>query len=356
MCTYFEIGRVLNSFFVCLNISQTKDRFLNSVSCYKIRKGHKRKNQNIIQAMLFKEILDQQINSKQYLINKIQAPPIAGISIVISNNRIQQIVNGEQVHSGRRKQYVALIEKTLLKYKVKNSLLNINLADEPIDGHFNFCRKIGNSRQFLLPNHRFTNDDIIFSTETYDDIVKLIRNSRQDPYESRKSQFYTNCIPHKSKVDYFAFAVKNPAICTGFIYSNSSHKTLSLTKEFIRDLELQNLIGDLPALFEEHLKYKYVIYNDGNTLSDRMRLLLLTDSVIVRKSSPYEEFYSYLLKPDQNYIQYNNVEELPEIHKRLEADIPLCNSIRKNNQQFVDTYLKYDNILEYVANLINGVC
>ena len=58
----------------------------------------------------------------------------------------------------------------------------------------------------------------------------------------------------------------------------------------------------------EHLNYKYLIYNDGNTLSDRMRLLLCSKSVIMKPKSNYEEFYSYLLINNLNYIQYNKLD------------------------------------------------
>ena len=94
---------------------------------------------------------------------------------------------------------------------------------------------------------------------------------------------------------------------------------------------------------------KYIIYNDGNTLSDRTRLLLNVNSVIIKKKSEYEEFYSYLLENNENYIEYNKTEELLSIFKHLEQDTKLCNRIINNNVNFVKNILTYDNILKLNA-------
>ena len=47
------------------------------------------------------------------------------------------------------------------------------------------------------------------------------------------------------------------------------------------DVLKQKSFADL-EFFVEHFKYKFLIYNDGNTLSDRTRLLLNVNSVIVQ--------------------------------------------------------------------------
>ena len=84
-----------------------------------------------------------------------------------------------------------------------------------------------------------------------------------------------------------------------------------------------------------------------------MRLLLNTNSVIIYKKSIYEEFYSYLLKDNINYIEYENENELRNIHNKLENDEKLCLQIIENNKKFVDEILSYDNILKYTADLLN---
>lgn len=305
---------------------------------------------------MFDDILKDQEANKAHLIKDRIHTPLGGITILINSNRIQTVIDGQGwVHPQRKLQFVALFENALKKYKIKNAIVNINISDFPLEGYFNFCRQNKNSKHFLLPNHRFTKDDVIVNTETFTDVVKYIR-AKSEIYKNKIPKFYTNCVPHKSKVDYFLYALKHPQTCSGYVYGGSTHKFLQLPPPLVNQLKAHNLAGEHHVPFEEHCKYKYVIYNDGNVLSDRMRLLLCTDSVIVKKTSPYEEFYSYLLKPEINYISYTNTEELEEIFNRLEKDENLCNALRQNNANFLTVVLNYDNILEYVANLINAVC
>lgn len=301
--------------------------------------------------MKFAEIINQQVSQKHKLIRTVSPPP-GGFTIIIQENKIKEVVKGPGwVHPTRMKQYCALFNNCLKKYNLPDSNININLVDHPHSGYFNFCRNISMYSQFLLPNHRFTEDDILPVGVTFDNTIEYLR-SNWIPFESRKPAFYTNCIPHPSKVDYFKYALNNLDICKGHIYGGSVHKYVKLESSFINKLVENELAGTEHKPFEEHIKYKYIVYNDGNTLSDRTRLLLNTDSVIIRKDSPYEEFYTYLLKPYENYIPYLTADELRTIHTQLENDTDLCNKIRNNNKIFVDTYLRYDDILEYVANLM----
>jgi hypothetical protein len=234
--------------------------------------------------MLFREIIDKQKIHKKDLKNKT---PRDGITIVIENQKIREALDGTGfVHPNRKSQYLALFNNVLSKYKLPNSNININLSDHPMDGYFNFCRIKDNNKQFLLPNHRFTKDDIIRNTQNFDEVVKYIR-SKLVPYVSRKSKFYTNCIPHNSKTPYLKYTIENPTICDAYVYGGSVHKFFSLDPVFINRLTEMGMVGIKPVPFETHNNYKYVIYNDGNTLSDRMRLLLCTDAVIVRKKKQF---------------------------------------------------------------------
>ena len=298
---------------------------------------------------LYKELIDGQALVSSQLIKTI-SPPTGGITIVIKNMRIIQTIDGYGwVHPNRRKQYIKLFENLLKCKTVKDSIININLGDHPVDGYFNFCRVTNNTSQFILPNHRFTLDDIIKNTETYDDVVKHLRTK----CEKKIPKFYMSCIVNSSRIEYFKFALQNKHIAAGYVYGGSVHRYSNAPPQLVAELKNNKLAGESHVPFEEHNKYKYVIYNDGNTLSDKMRLLLCTDSIIVRKESNYEEFYSYLLKPGVNYINYKNEKELTGIHNNLENNPDLCSNIRNNNQEFVDKFLKYDVILDYVSELIN---
>jgi hypothetical protein len=107
--------------------------------------------------------------------------------------------------------------------------------------------------------------------------------------------------------------------------------------------------------WSEHLKYKFTLYNDGNSLSDRMRLLLSTNSIIIRQKSNYEEFYTYLLKDKINYIEYNNINELRPIFDTYNKNNIAYTNMVHNNKLFVDKYLDYNEILFYTYLLIKGL-
>ena len=314
-------------------------------------------NMNVFSTVL----LDQKNNKKMYNNNLI---PLGGFRIQIKNNQIVNIINGSGwVNPNRKKQYIMLILNVIKKYKLKDGNININLSDHPVIGVFNFCRIKNNKNYFLLPNMRFTYCDIKLSSEwirdefsTFEDTTTYLQNLHaQHNFENKINKFYTSCIPHNNKFDYFKFALNNINICDGYMYGGSCHKYLRIPEIFINECKKNGLAGEEFKYFVEHFKYKYIIYNDGNTLSDRTRLLLNVNSVIIKKKSEYEEFYSYLLENNENYIEYNRTQELLRIFEHLEQDTKLCNIIINNNVNFVKNILTYDNILEYTAVLLNNV-
>ena len=54
--------------------------------------------------------------------------------------------------------------------------------------------------------------------------------------------------------------------------------------------------------YKENLDFKYLIYTDGNALSDRMRLYLNSKAITFMYKPAYEEFYSSLISNMNNYI------------------------------------------------------
>ena len=152
-----------------------------------------------------------------------------------------------------------------------------------------------------------------------------------------------------------SFALNNKDISTGYVFGGSVHKYLNLPQNLVNVLKLNNMAGEDFKYFNDHFKYKYVIYNDGNTLSERTKLLLNVNSVIIKKVSPYEEFYSYLLKDNIDHIEYNDESELREIHEKLENDEKFCLKLIDNNNKFTNNILTYDNILEYTSTLLNAL-
>lgn len=306
---------------------------------------------------LFQEILKNQIRHKAYYrINN--TPPIGGILLTIKNNLIDNIIDGPgHVHPIRKEQYISLIKNVLKKYILKNCIIKINLCDIPQEGCFGFCKKIGDNKCFLLPNHRFTNDDIKldYNDEGFCNFNYQKEYIRTKYKTTQINKVYTSCIPQRSKIDYFVYTLNNRDICDGWAYTGNPHGKVHLSNDLYKTLKDNNLAGETHVSWINHLNYKYVLYNDGNTLSDRMRLLLSTNSIIIYKQSKYEEFYSYKLKNKINYIEYQDTSEIREIIQYNEKTNEY-NNIAKNNSLFVDTYLDYDEILLYTFLLINNVC
>jgi hypothetical protein len=309
----------------------------------------------------FYKILESQIKNKHVYIKN--GPLVEGsIRIIIYKNRIKDVINGPGwIHSTRKMQYIKLIENVLKKSTIIDGNININLQDHPSSGYLNFCRLNDNNNQFLLPDFRFTLDDIVLTKEwekdkykNFDETTQYLQNFHSNYiFNDKINKFYTSCIPHHKKLEYFLFASQNLNLCSGHMYGGSVHGYNKTSRQFVDVLESSGLASKEYKTFDEHFKYKYIIYNDGNTLSNRMKLLLNVNSVIIKQTSPYEEMYTYLLKDKINFIEYNKTSELKNIHTLLENDTDLCKQIIENNKLFVKDVINYDNIMQYTSILLN---
>jgi hypothetical protein len=307
----------------------------------------------------FQKIIDDQIKNKQYYVRGPN-PPRCGVSVKIKDNKIAAVLNHRESHNTVRVgQYVQLLKNTLKKYTVKDCYVNIQIRDVPVKGYFNFCRNIDNNTDFfLLPNHRFQTDDTqildeINNTETYDE-EKALLQSNDIPFETKENSIYTSSSFQYARTNYYMYALNN-TFCKGVLYYKPGRKPFP-PLGLLNRLREKNLVSTTYTPFIKHINYKYVLYTDGNTLSDRMRLLLCLNSVIMRKVSQYEEFYTYKLEHNRNYIEYENEDELEDIYNNLESNPTVCNNIIKNNKTFIDEILNYENILRYTADIINAIC
>jgi hypothetical protein len=307
----------------------------------------------------FYDIIKNQLDNKKLYIKSI-APPFMGFSIKITNNCIDKVIDGNGwIEISRKNQYLKIISDCLNKYKINDININVNLPDHPIKGVFNFCRKKNENNCFLLPNSRFAIDDVLVNDngntfENYD-LQKLYIKSQNIDNKCKIKKIYTSSIPHKSKIDYFIYAIKNYDICDGYCNIGTGHGLVALNQSDVDSLQKINMSGTEMKSWLEHLKYKYVLYNDGNTLSDRMRLLLCSNSLIIRSKSIYEEFYTYKLTNGIDYVEYNNINDLRNIFNYYEDNEEEYHKIVSNNSNFIDTTLTYDNILLYCYYLFNGL-
>lgn len=303
------------------------------------------------------------LNNQNIQKNLYNISIVVDLKIEIKNNKIININNAPGwIHESRNKSYIKLINDVLEKYELKDGIISINLSDFPKKGVLNFCRDKNNSEgYFLIPFARFildetklsknkdTNNFNYFQTTNY---LKSLHDNYM--FKDKINKFYLNGLDGRGKrLNYYVYALQNKSICDGHLYGGGVHKYGLTPPHLIKILKQNNLASEQYDYYDSHFKYKYIIYYEGNTLSDRMRLLLNTNSVIIYKKSIYEEFYTYLLKDNINYIEYEDENQLRNIYNKLENDEKLCLQIIENNKKFVDEILTYDNILKYTADLLN---
>lgn len=302
-------------------------------------------------------MIEQQVKHTHHYKNYV-FPTNNGISIEVRNNAIERVTDG--IYAGRwpvrKKQFLQMIQNCLRKHTIHDVVININMGDFPVKHVFNFCRKIGDNMCFLIPNHRFTMDDTIIDGKRFDtyDTQKQHILRIDHPFRIKYNKIYMNCQPHTKKTEYFKYALQN-SFCEGFGWVGSVHGNVGLDQETVTQLIKQGLCGKNKVEWENHLYYKYLLYMDGETLSDRMRLLLCTNSVIIQYTSLYEEFYSYKLRPNVHYIECTKVDDLKDIYDSLENDTELCHTLIRNNSEFITNELTYDQILLYLASLLNAL-
>lgn len=264
------------------------------------------------------------------------------IEIIIKENKIHKLNESHHNPWKQRKiAYTTLIEDTLKDNIICDSVVRICLGDQPKTGHFNFCRVKNKSGYFMVPNFRFFNDNIVntkyyeFETNSlkWDDVTKYIFDNDKN-FLDKQSSFY---------------------MCGGL-----QDHTKYNRQTYFNKIETNNLFkghvwkgGADFKHFSEHFDYKFPVYMDGATNSDRFRLLMCLNAVPFYCSSPYEEFYTYLLQPNENYIEVPNVDHLEEKYNHIKDNLDFQKNIINNNKKFVCDVLTYDNILRYTADIVN---
>lgn len=314
---------------------------------------------------VFKEILDQQYEFKdQFSKIKLHHIDTCILTIILKDNEIKEVL---QSHRGffypqRKANYIKLIEDTLKQYKIKDGIININIGDIPKQGMFNFCREI-DSKYFLLPNFRFLNDDIIISeNKQFDNFQEqseyLFELGKHHKYKNKLNKVYfAGGVAKIVRQEYYQKCIDQPDKYKGVIYCEEDN-VKKMTEQLKQYYYKNDLLTTTFVPYENALNYKYLLYIDsGHSISDRMRLLLASNSVIIKKDSIYEEFYYYLLKDKENFYSIQTLDELDGMFKKLQTTEPIEKQMQtiKNNREFVKTHLGYDNILAYTASILNIV-
>ncbi len=265
----------------------------------------------------------------------------------IKNNKIVVFKYNNNGWQTRAFAYKKLIELVLEKYQIKDCSLKISLGDYPKVGYFHFCKPKNTNKSFLLPNFKFIYDNIVDNKNIYyskiedlkswDEVKNFVRNNDIDFDKKRDSFYFAGGRMNKvgtQRNKYFKLMNKDDPLFQGNFSVNNTDKFIPFTK---------------------HFEYKFQIYLDGETLSDRMRLLLLMNSIPFYCTSQYEELYSKMLKHEINYIEFEDINKLNDVYCKYKSNYQLFNNIIENNKNFINNILTIENLIKYTADLINNL-
>ena len=314
---------------------------------------------------LFQSEIMRQLQAGDDLVRGIN-PPRGGICISIRNNSVARVVRGNgSVHQWRAKQHTSFFRNLAAKRLLPDSDININLSDFPLGGFFNFCRDPGwgGKFQFVLPNHRFTLDDVFLSMSaargsplpSYDEELTALKKMDRE-FESKAQRAYLSVTPHRSKWKLLRAAVDAPEALHVWAFIGPPHGDLRLPVKLKERLLELGMAGMHKRPFDDHFGYKYLISPRGNTASDRLRLLLPLNAVVLRDVSEkgfvdYREFYYDLLKPWKHYVPVT-ASTINATITKLNTSPRLCRHIIAAQHEFVRQFLGYARIQDYVQSLL----
>ncbi|EFJ45679.1 hypothetical protein VOLCADRAFT_94091 [Volvox carteri f. nagariensis] len=101
----------------------------------------------------------------------------------------------------------------------------------------------------------------------------------------------------------------------------------------------------------DHARYRYLLSADGFTASCRLGKLLGTNSVVLKETTPWIEYYYRSLKPEVHFVPFNK-DNVLEVVKDLEADPGRCQRISAEAQQFAYTFLSQHSKAMYVKRAL----
>lgn len=107
---------------------------------------------------------------------------------------------------------------------------------------------------------------------------------------------------------------------------------------------------------ENQLKFKYIIYIEGNSAAYRLGSLLSTKSTILKVESKYYLWFEKQLEPYKHYVPIKH--DLSDLDEKIiwcKNNDNKCKEIANNAYQFYKKTFNYDNVYNYLQNLINSM-
>lgn len=311
----------------------------------------------------FRQIVAEQASNAHRLVRGVH-PPARGVTISLRNNTVVAVADGrsaiKEIKAGRRESHVAFFRNLCERRTVPDCDVNINMYDVPEAGVFAFCRgahgDASRPAHFVLPTSRFTLDEVYTVNgqrlPTYDDVLEAYAKEDATCFERKRPSAYLAVTPHAAKFPYIRLAMQTPRVHELDLYVLQTAP--KLPGDMYRLLHERGMAGQQPASFGRHFAHQFVVATGGNTISDRLRLLLPLNAVVLMDNSTLareQEFYYELLTPWVHFAPVTAA-NLMQTVRMLRQKPKLCQQIIANQHDFVRRTLRYDHLLDYVQALL----
>jgi hypothetical protein len=112
--------------------------------------------------------------------------------------------------------------------------------------------------------------------------------------------------------------------------------------------------SDRISMEDQAHQYRYLIHADGNGWADRFPLLLKTGVPVLKQHSEYHQWWYWSLKPWIHYIPVDHFfQDLPQQVRWANEHPEEAYKIGQNARQFMLNRMRMDDVLCYMARLIN---
>ena len=238
---------------------------------------------------------------------------------------------------GERGDYVVkLIERTLIKHKVPDVEILVNVMDKPMNNpyYLQFSRTT-NQNSHVLPNFTFYK---WFSNLPY--------------FMDIKENFIKNNVSWENKIDKILWAG-----------SGSADIRLRLNELSTNPKYLYSVTdhGGKTVELNDHGKYKYLLDIEGVGYSGRVPYLFLTGScvIILENEDPdcdYKLYYENAFIEDVHYlkVKYNKNDSVNTINNRILNKISNtdCKTMGEKSLEFAKDYFTNDKLDQYIAEVL----
>jgi hypothetical protein len=225
-------------------------------------------------------------------------------------------------------------------------------------------RKFSNKPAFMYCTHwdrEISNEDTLFpdycfdsptlngrygfpgeGNETYEDIVKKIKQAGQNPPTTNKIGWAGNIKDQWHRRELQKLYSLHPEIeIIDVSWHNRNSANAKWPVNFIT--------------YEDQIKkWRYLIDVQGNTWSDRVKFFYFSNRLVFRINRPHNEFYDKKLIPWEHYVPVDNAEDLLSKIELVKNDSKLEEHIKTNAYNFANKHLTKQSVIEHIRSIIDN--